>query len=47
MHKKVTADDFDLDQYVAPLIDGNLPEADQGIFTNTCDSGCAPKPKQQ
>ena len=39
--------DFDLDEYVAPLIDGALPEANQGIYTNICDSNCGPAPQPQ
>ena len=37
--------DLDLDQYVAPLIDGNLGEPNQGFYTNICDSHCGPAPK--
>ena len=45
--QQMSKHDFDLDEYVAPLIDGALPEANQGIYTNICDSNCGPAPQPQ
>jgi hypothetical protein len=33
--------DLELDQYLAPVVDGSL-QGPQLMITNVCDSGCAP-----
>jgi hypothetical protein len=45
MSKKPEVNEFNLDEYVSPIIDGGLGEGEQNLVTNVCDSGCAPKPK--
>jgi hypothetical protein len=44
MSKKPEVNEFNLDEYVSPVIDGGLGEGEQNLVTNICDSGCAPKP---